>query len=379
MTSSSTYTGNVAQTVADPTLAERLTVTKGRPSGFDYMRVVLALSVICWHSLMISNGINAEPGAFERLLGPLSLLIVPMFFALSGFLVAGSLERSKTLIGFLGLRIFRIMPALSVEVLISALILGPVFTTLSLREYFSHPELHSYFFNIIGDIHYKLPGVFQENPSTLVNGQLWTVPYELVCYIMLSVLSVLGIVRRRHLLLGFIVVYYVAQLANTLLRPSTDFQGAGGSSIVMAFIAGLLLFRYRDKVTWSKALFAVAFVLSIALPMFIPKGMRFAALPIAYVTVYLGLLNPPRNRLLLSGDYSYGLFLYGFPVEQAVYSASPHLQTWYGVMLIAVPVTAAIAAASWWTIEKPILGQRDKLKLLENWYLRRFRGATTTP
>jgi peptidoglycan/LPS O-acetylase OafA/YrhL len=342
------------------------------------MRIVLALSVICWHSLMISYGIDAQPSALERAVGPLSLLIVPMFFALSGFLVAGSLERSKTLISFLGLRVFRIMPALSVEVLVSALILGPIFTTLSLREYFAHPELHSYFMNVVGDIHYKLPGVFQENPSTLVNGQLWTVPYELVCYVMLSALAIFGIVRRRHLLLGFIAIYYVAQLANTLLRPSTDFQGAGGSSIVMAFIAGLVLFRYRDRLPWSKALFAVAFVLSIALPMFIPKGMRFAALPIAYMTVYLGLLNPPRNRIVLSGDYSYGLFLYGFPVEQAVYAASPHLRTWYGVMLVAIPLTTAIAAASWWLIEKPILGQRDKLKVLENWYLRRFRSAPAT-
>jgi peptidoglycan/LPS O-acetylase OafA/YrhL len=67
------------------TLADRLTVTKGRPSGFDYMRLLLALSVIAWHSLLISYG--TDEGPWRPVLGPLALLIVPMFFALSGFLV----------------------------------------------------------------------------------------------------------------------------------------------------------------------------------------------------------------------------------------------------------------------------------------------------
>ena len=59
-----------------------------------------------------------------------------MFFCLSGFLVAGSLERCRTPISFAGLRIFRIFPALVVEVLLSALILGPLLTHYSLKMYF---------------------------------------------------------------------------------------------------------------------------------------------------------------------------------------------------------------------------------------------------
>lgn len=355
------------------TLADRLATTGGRPSGFDYMRLALALSVIGWHSLIISYGQDASPGPGQQLLAPLSLLIVPMFFSLSGFLVAGSLERSWSLFNFLGLRVFRIMPALSVEVLLSALVLGPMVTTLGVRAYFAAPELHSYMLNIVGDIHYSLPGVFQGNPTTLVNGQLWTVPYELVCYVVLALLAVAGVVRRRHLLLAFLCVYYAAQVGNTLLRPSTAFQGAGGSSIVMAFLAGLLLFRYRDRIAWSPLLFAAMLAAAITLPMYMPKGMRFAAVPIAYVTVYLGLLNPTRNRLVLSGDYSYGLFLYGFPVQQAVHASSPIFREWWSNLLVAIPCTAAVAVASWWLVEKPVLQQRDKLKLAEAWCLRAVR------
>ena len=358
-----------------PSLAQQLAATRNRPSGFDYMRIALALSVICWHSLLISYGTDRTIGPWGLVLEPLSLLIVPMFFALSGFLVAGSLERSRSLVGFLGLRVFRIMPALAVEVLLSALILGPLLTSYSLSSYFSDPVLHSYFWNIVGHIHYKLPGLFQQNPTDLVNGQLWTVPYELVCYILLSVLTVFGIVRRRDFLLVFLVVYYAAQLANTLLRPQTDFQGAGGSSIVMAFITGVVFYRYRERIPWSAWLFVVMLIISVALPMFVPKGMRFAAVPIAYATVYLGLTNPTRNRLILSGDYSYGLYLYGFPIQQAVYSASPAFHSWYASILVSVPIAVVVAAASWWFIEHPVLRRRDKLKTFEDWYLRRFRGG----
>lgn len=358
-----------------PTFAGRLAATDGRPSGFDYMRLVLALGVIGWHGSTVSYGLDALAGPWQRVLSPLALLIVPMFFALSGFLVAGSLERSKTLIGFLGLRVFRIMPALSVEVLLSALILGPLLTTYDLADYVTDREFSLYFWNMVGHIHYLLPGVFEDNPVRSVNGQLWTVPYELVCYIVLSVLAVSGIFRRRPLLLGFLCAYYVAQLANTALRPSTDYQGAGGSSVVMAFVAGLVMFGYRDRIVWSKALFAVALIASVALPLFVPKGVRFVAVPVAYMTVYLGLLDPPRSRVLLSGDYSYGLFLYGFPVQQAVWAMIPYAREWHTNVLVSLPCAVVIAVTSWWLVEKPVLGQRDKIKAVEGWYLRRVSKA----
>ena len=159
----------------DCSLDDRLKATRGRPSGFDYMRVVLALGVICWHSRLTSYGEGPDARHIwlvDIALFPLAIFILPMFFSLSGFLVAGSLERSRTLLTFLGLRVFRIVPALAVEVLLSALILGPLLTTMPLQSYFSDREFQSYFLNIFGDIHYSLPGVFQSNPFALVNGQL---------------------------------------------------------------------------------------------------------------------------------------------------------------------------------------------------------------
>lgn len=365
--------GSLAGTSASMTLADQMVLTKGRSSGFDYLRLILALGIIGWHTQLISYG--TDDSAWKPVLGPFALLMVPMFFALSGFLVAGSLERSETLFGFLGLRVLRIMPALSVEVVLSALFLGPLLTTYTLQGYFADEVFYLYLLNVVGPIHDYLPGVFQDHPNTQVSGQLWTVPYEMGCYVLLSILAVSGIIRRRYLLLGFIVAYYVAQVANTILRPSTGFQGAGGSSIVMAFFAGILFYQYRDRVVWSKLAFAACLALAIALPILIPKGIRLTAVPIAYLTIYLGLLNPPRNRVLLSGDYSYGLYVYGYSIQQAVYNLGPSFQNWYMNLLISVPVTASIAVLSWRYVEKPALNQRDKLKAMEGWYIRRFRGG----
>jgi peptidoglycan/LPS O-acetylase OafA/YrhL len=349
------------------TLLERWEVTKGRPSGFDYMRLVLALGVIVAHSGLLVYGEHGSGGKWDA--GVIVVMIVPMFFALSGFLVAGSLERTKTMLTFLGLRVLRIMPALAVEVFLSALVLGPLLTTFSVAAYFSDVQFRAYFLNILGDIHYTLPGVFQSNPNTLVNGQLWTVPYELICYIVLSFLAVSGLFKRRHWLVLLLGVYYIAQVGNTILRTNHEVKVAGGSSAVMAFIAGLILYRYRDKLKWSFQLFGLALLVSVIL-CFVPNGVRFIALPAAYVTVYLGLCNLPRDRLLLSGDYSYGLYLYGYPIQQAVVALGrTTLNQWWLNLAFALPLSILVAIGSWWLVEKPALRLRAKLKDIETWYL----------
>jgi peptidoglycan/LPS O-acetylase OafA/YrhL len=110
-------------------------------------------------------------------------MILPMFFALSGFLVTGSLFRTRTLTEFIALRLLRLVPALAVEVTLSAVVLGALFTSLPIGQYFSDPAFWKYFLNIAGRIHYSLPGVFQDNPIPIVNISLWTIPYELEWYL----------------------------------------------------------------------------------------------------------------------------------------------------------------------------------------------------
>ncbi len=188
-------------------LFDQLIKTKNRPSGFDYLRLGLSTAIILHHSQILTLGSRFAVDEQPVLMRIVIASLLPMFFALSGFLVAGSYERSHYLPTFLGLRAIRIFPALTAEVTLSALVLGPLFTTILLREYITNSMFWHYFLNIAGDVHFYLPGMFPNNPvPNRVNNQLWTIPFELKCYIGLSVVAVVGLLKRKYCLLFAVIV-----------------------------------------------------------------------------------------------------------------------------------------------------------------------------
>ncbi|HEY3909962.1 MAG TPA: acyltransferase [Stellaceae bacterium] len=361
----------------DPSIAEWVRRTGGRTSGFDYLRVCLAIGVICVHSSSTSYGHTSDLVVWGGPQRAAEHIILPMFFALSGFLVAGSLERSRTLVSFFGLRILRIVPALSVEVLLSAMIFGPMLSSLALRAYFTNPEFHLYFLNITGDIHYLLPGVFLDNPiPRAVNEQLWTVPFELECYIALGGLAVIGIMGKRRLTLAIVGIGQCLWAWQAWKRGEVGgANGASGSILVLCFLVGILFFQYRDKIPISKRLFALSVLLCLGLG-WLPHGTYYVPIPATYLTIYLGLQNPPRQKLLLSGDYSYGLYLYGFPVQQAFASLGPWAHHWYLNLIVCLPAAFLIACFSWHTVEKPALALRRYLPAIERKLARLVFGGT---
>jgi peptidoglycan/LPS O-acetylase OafA/YrhL len=347
------------------TLEERLAATGNRPHGFDYMRVALALLIICLHSGEISYGPSEPADIYANLWRGPAAALVPMFFALSGFLVAGSLERSRHLVTFFGLRALRIIPALTGEVVLSALVLGPLLTTYSLHLYFTDPRFFTYFCNIIGDIHYQLPGLFTGNPDTdATNAQLWTVPYELFFYIICAVIALIGIYKRRFLMLAFVCIFFFLTLHGVDLEKHPRPWTVTGATLLTTGMVGMLFYRFKKIIPWNFGLFLAAAAISLLL-LSRREWDAFTPLPLTYATVYLGLLNPPRDKYILSGDYSYGIYLYGWPLQQMTASFGSTFRHWYINILLAVPAVLACAFASWWVIEKPALGLRVQLKRLE--------------
>jgi peptidoglycan/LPS O-acetylase OafA/YrhL len=296
-----------------------------------------------------------------------------MFFALSGFLIAGSLFRCRTLITFMGLRAIRIVPALAVEIVLCAFILGPIFTRLNLHEYFSDRLFYRYFFNIIGHVQFVLPGVFGSNPHpNVVNEQLWTIPWELRCYLLIAGMWLVALLRNRVFLVTSALAFSAAALCYYAVYPPATWVSVHGVVLVESFLAGIVLFVFREKLAHRSSLFVASLVATVAL-LLTPHGDYLISFPAAYVIIYLGLLNPPRNRLLLSGDYSYGIYLYGFPIQQAVAYINGAHRSWFLDALYVVPLTLTVAIASWWCVEKPALGLRKYLKRTEEWYL--LRGS----
>ena len=174
------------------TLGSALDEQKGFAQGFDFLRISLATGIIGWHTASLSGHVET---ARASVFWFSEYMLVPMFFALSGFLVAGSSMRLSTT-NFLLNRAARILPALIADIVFAALLIGPLVTTLPAKQYFTDATFLSYFFNIVGWMHYSLPGVFENNPLPEVNGALWTVPFEIGCYVILMGLMISGAIKR---------------------------------------------------------------------------------------------------------------------------------------------------------------------------------------
>ena len=327
----------------------------GDTLGFDYLRLVLASAILVWHSYPISFGLasSGHPAALA-----LAKTVVPLFFGLSGFLVASSLERTRGLGAFLLARAFRVLPALAASVLFAALLLGPLVTRLPLKDYVSHPEFAAYFLNAAGIMHFPLPGVFEGNPlPRVVNGSLWTIPWELVAYAGLAALAF-----ARLFKLWALAALLIALTGWQLADPPQHVAGglgAPGSVLVTTFVAGALLYRLRRRVP-AYPLLALAAVLAGAALLSQAAVSALAALPIAYGSVALGCTRPASTALVRTGDYSYGIYLFAFPIQQLVASGPGAGHPWLS-LAATIPLTGLAAYLSWHLIEGPALALKKRL------------------
>jgi peptidoglycan/LPS O-acetylase OafA/YrhL len=363
--------------IASITIGSKLDETKGIGPGFDFLRIFLAVSVLATHSVLITQGNN---DFFES--EPYTLLywvVLPLFFALSGFLITGSAMRLK-LKDFLLNRGMRIVPALAVDICIAALIIGPIFTTLSLPQYFTRYEFYAYFANITGIIHYVLPGVFESNPfPATVNGSLWTVPFEIGCYIIMSTFIISGVLNRKRVALAvsaattaYIAVTYspqfhVLDLFGDRLHTLLDHFFAGrGNFLYSYFMAGSMFYLYRYRIPYHPGWLLLCVVIFMATAYgvfdFLPSlTQKLCLIPIIiYIMVYVGLAKVPPVPLYHRGDYSYGVYLYGYPIQQAIVTLDPSVTSPVLHFAISLPLVTLVAMVSWHCIEKPILRLRKR-------------------
>lgn len=328
----------------------------GRANGFDLMRRLLALGIVIVHGFVLTTG---NPDAMPGVARAFADLILPGFFALSGFLVAGSLARAGSLPEFLMLRLLRIIPALAVVLIATVLLLGPLLTALPLRDYFRDPGVPLYLYS---QPHFQLPGLFESNPRAgVVNGSLWTIPLELTCYAMLGALAlVAGGPRILSLLL--------AVFGLLLMFPTMPFAGLlltwlPAKPLVLAFVCGALLFQLRGHTSLHPALGLSALAAALAV---MPHSVAVAMPFLAYAVIWLSLRRVPA--FLTRADYSYGFYLTAYPLQQTVISFLPQAP-WWSHLLLAVPLALMAAAILWHGIEHPLLSRRREI-------VARLRGLT---
>lgn len=292
-------------------------------------------------------------------LGPLGVYI---FFAISGYLVSQSWQSDPHVLRFLQRRALRIFPGLVVCTLLSVVVLGPLLTTLDLATYFANEHTRGYFSNIALYITYHLPGVFANNRLPhAVNGSLWSLPVEFAMYLLLALL---GLCRINKWGMALVALLFMA--ANSLwalhtpeqvVLYRTDLRQVTFCGVY--FFVGVAIQRFGLQRWFSLSNVFIALVLWLGFSSNRDHFNAAAWLVLPFVVLAFGLSKQALLSRLTPTDYSYGIYIYAFPVQQTVASIWPNLSL--GPYLACVVVgTLALAAASWHWIEKPALSFKPK-------------------
>ncbi len=344
-------------------------------NNYLLLRFLAALMVIYGHSYAITK-LPHEMDLIQRYLRITysGAVGVDIFFAISGFLVTGSYLNRRHWPDFMKARCLRIFPGLVVCVLAMVFLLGPVVTSLPAVQYLTSPELYGFLFRDITlvSLHFQLPGVFEYLPVDSVNGSLWTLPAEFFLYLVLSVFGVIGLLFNRRLYLPFILL--MCLLAVGMGMDLHFFENKlRYLRLFLLFGTGSVIRVYYDRIplsTWILAVFTAVLLLArLYLPfsylnyVFTP-WLVYAAFWFAYV--------PNLHFFNRAGDYSYGLYIYAFPIEQALRQYMPAILP-LEVFGLASLLTLVCAMLSWHFVEQPAL----KLKKVKFRELFRRRATVT--
>jgi peptidoglycan/LPS O-acetylase OafA/YrhL len=352
-------------------LADQL---KSKENNYHFLRFFAAVLVLFSHSFPLTG--RPEPLARWCGVETLGGVAVFIFFTISGLLITKSWLDDPRLLSFFGKRFLRIVPGLAVAVVLMVVLVGPLTTNLPSGEYWRHAHTRSYLRNVLlfPGIQFHLPGVFTNLPlANSVNGSLWTLPAEALAYGVVAVLGFVGVLRYRALGPLLLIAFWVY---NWHYAPKLAEKNALNFYFVFThcmdcyhyFLMGAVLYLYRDKVTlsgYAAFLLVLVQICTVNTPHF-RLVMRFA---LPYVVLYLAYCRLPLlARFGRRADYSYGFYIYAFPIQQVIVLLwLPHLSA-EKLFLYAFGPTLLCAVLSWHLVEvhalrlKGFLDGRKKTK-----------------
>lgn len=334
-------------------------------NNFDVLRLVAAVMVIVGHAYAIAP----QPPLQDPVLKLLNFdfsgsLAVKFFFFLSGLLVTQSLIRRPEPLQFLARRALRIFPGLLICLVISVFIIGPIFTKFPIYDYFAQSDTWTYLArnSLLVDLQWRLPGVFSDHKYGL-NGSLWTLPFESICYLYIAIFCGLGLFSFRFaanavfsaiVAMAFLAPHYLPRFGQnplSFLLPACFALGAlfaiNKQSIKIDLQRVILLWIFASLVNEPKThlfLFYVAFF---------------------YTSIFVASLDFVIKRLKPPFDASYGVYVYGFMIQQCVNSVVPNVGV-YGNQLISIMLALVVGIASWYIVEKHAIAFGEKITF-RNW------------
>jgi peptidoglycan/LPS O-acetylase OafA/YrhL len=342
-------------------------VDNGRTNNLNLIRLVLASAVIFSHSYVLLGRFAQEPFHHFLHFGDLGGTAVFSFFFISGFLISRSAAKQRDPVTFIRARILRIFPGLVATVLLCTFVLGPIFTRLPLQEYFHNKETYSYMSAMVlrhGNSN-QLPGLFEGNfVARGVNGPLWTLSSEWTMY-MAALICCLAIQRRKiHAYTPMSWIMLIAAVLFTVQMLPLPWQYA--VPWIAFFSLGAACYLFRARIKLSPLLALSVFLIDLLLIRLLPHvGKPLFPFALSYLLLVLGFHPGLRATWFFRfGDFSYGLYIYAWPVQQilAQWVTSPLLLFLYSYIF-----TLPLATVSWYLIEAPSLSRKKKVerRLLE--------------
>ncbi|MFM2357175.1 MAG: hypothetical protein RLZZ528_2911 [Pseudomonadota bacterium] len=327
-----------------------------RDNNLNLIRAVAAVAVLVSHAWPIALGPGTDE-PLERLLGhSLGHLAVLVFFAASGYLIAASFAGRRSLSAFLLARAARLLPGLGVSVVLVALVLGPAVTSLPLPAYLTAAETWGFILRNVTllKVQFTLPGVFDTNPYPSVEGSIWTLLYEVACYAGVVVVGLAGLLARRGAGTVALALWLGLTILHDVLGMATFHQLDQLMPLSQPFALGMLAFLWRHRLPVGTLPVLAAGAMAalsrgtVAYEFLLVLAVSWATLALAVAPS--GLLRH-YNRL---GDYSYGLYIYAFPLQGLVIWLWGPMSPLQNIAL-ALPLSLACAVPSWHLIERPAL------------------------
>ncbi len=346
---------DVEQEAVQPLLASHT------ENNFNLLRLLFALMVAVYHAI-------ALPGlaGWEQAEGWTSLLAeigVQGFFVLSGYLVWASLERSATLAVYAEKRARRLLPAY-VAVVLACAVLAVVLVPAARGELSGVASYLGWNLAFLNFMEPGLPGVFEGNRFSEINGALWTLKIEVMFYLALPLLAF--IVRRAGSMrwILFMAIYVAAEGWRLGLEQMGAEQGGIFTELsrqlpgqMSFFITGIALCAWRDELNWRSMLVPLGAVL-LAVSIAFPQAEVVRAAGLGVVAVWIAVGVPRLFDAARFGDLSYGLYIVHFPIIQCVIAAGLFRESPAVGVAVAAVASVATALLLWWLIERPAL-RRD--------------------
>ncbi|MDH1301119.1 acyltransferase [Achromobacter sp. GD03932] len=337
-----------------------------KSNNFNAVRLLAALLVIYAHSYAFTG--QAEWVARKSGVTHAGELSVVVFFFISGALITKSLDSSRSIGGYAVKRVMRIYPALILCCFLVPYVFSWMFGGAKFTEILASKDALNYFItNSLGVWNlYFVPGIFENHPEKALNGSLWSITLELRLYLALGVLSLLGLMKDKSMqcLVFLFLILCLALIPDKvpLLGNNPALYGTPAyPAFSIIFLIGGLFYVLEDKIEFRPVAMIIFFAVLmlwahkagfVDLKRFVIFGLSIA------VAMWLATLGPLIKRLPITHDYSYGVYLYGWPSQQIAYSILVDFQvrpTAIAVTAIAMPLALLLAALSWHLLEKPSL------------------------